>query len=82
MSQYLRYKSEEERIAFIADNKDIFVDGIGDLFFALCRLSNQLGVDVELAFNTVKSGISTKYSQKYKESKEAKTNHASAPYSL
>src|SRR3989344_9130510 len=57
MSQHLRYKSEEERKKFVKDNKHIFVDGIGDLFFGLCRLANQLGVDIEEAFNLVKKEI-------------------------
>lgn len=61
MSQHLRYKNEAERIKFVAENKEIFKDGIGDLFFGLCRLANQLGVDVEEAFNFVKDPIMTKY---------------------
>ena len=64
MSQYLRYKSESERIKFVKGNKNIFVDGIGDLFFGLCRLANQLGVDVEAAFNQVKDEIMAKYDHK------------------
>jgi NTP pyrophosphatase (non-canonical NTP hydrolase) len=68
MSKHLRYKSEEERIKFVNENKEVFKDGIGDLFFALCRLSNQLGIDIEDAFNTVKDDISKRYAN----SKEAK----------
>ena len=64
MSQHLRYKSEEERIKLIQEKKDLFVDGIGDLFFGLCRLANQLGVDVEGAFNLVKTEILGKYNHK------------------
>ncbi|MBL7160406.1 MAG: hypothetical protein ISS93_00970 [Candidatus Aenigmarchaeota archaeon] len=64
MSQHLRYKSEEERIKYVADNIAIFKDGIGDLFFALCRLANQLGVDIEDAFNAVKAEILAKYDHK------------------
>ena len=64
MSQYLRYKSEEERIALIREKKEVFVDGIGDLFFGLCRLANQLGVDIEEAFNLVKTEILSKYNHK------------------
>ena len=64
MSQHLRYKSEDERIMFVKENKEIFVDGIGDLFFALCRLSNQLDVDLEDAFNMVKEEILKKYDHK------------------
>lgn len=61
MSQHLRYKSEAERIKFVEDNKAIFIDGIGDLFFATCRLANQLGVDIEQAFNLVRKEILDKY---------------------
>lgn len=64
MSQHLRYKSEEERKRYVEENKEIFVDGIGDLFFGLCRLANQLGVDVEEAFNMVKNHVFEKYSKK------------------
>jgi NTP pyrophosphatase (non-canonical NTP hydrolase) len=64
MSQHLRYKSEEERIKFVRENKDVFVDGLGDLFFAMCRLANQLDVDLEDAFNLVKEEILKKYDHK------------------
>jgi len=64
MSQYLRYKSEKERIKFVKENKEIFMDGIGDLFFGTCRLANQLGVDVESSFNMVKDEILGKYHNK------------------
>ena len=64
LSQYLRYKSEKERIKFVKENKKIFVDGIGDLFFGLCRLANQLGVDIEKALNLVKKEIFVKYNHK------------------
>lgn len=68
MSQYLRYKNEKERIKFVKENKEIFTDGIGDLLFGTCRLANQLGVDVEEAFNLVKDQIIAKYSKFKKES--------------
>ncbi len=61
MSQHLRYKTEEERIKFVKNNKETFVDGVGDLLFGLCRLANQLGVDLEEAFNFVKKDILEKY---------------------
>jgi len=64
MSQHLRYKSEEERIKFVKENKEIFLDGIGDTFFALCRLANQLDVDIEEAFNMVQERILSKYNHK------------------
>jgi NTP pyrophosphatase (non-canonical NTP hydrolase) len=61
MSQHLRYKSEEERIKFVQEHKEIFIDGIGDLFFGICRLANQLNVDIEEAFNVAKDEILAKY---------------------
>ena len=64
MSQHLRYKSEDEMKKFISENKDIFVDGIGDTLFGLCRLANQLDVDIEEAFNLVKERIFKKYNEK------------------
>ncbi len=67
ISQHLRYKDEDERIKFVNSNKEVFVDGIGDLFFGTCGLANQLGVDVEEAFNLVKDSIVSKYSNKNKE---------------
>lgn len=70
MSQYLRYKDEKERIQIIKDKKDIFKDGIGDLFFGLCRLANQLNVDIEDAFNMVQKEILSKYKDK-----KVETNH-------
>jgi NTP pyrophosphatase (non-canonical NTP hydrolase) len=69
MSQHLRYKSEKERIRTIRDKKEVFKDGIGDLFFALCRLSNQLGVDIENAFNMVQKEILFKYNHTKAENK-------------
>ena len=64
MSQHLRYKSEEERIKLIEEKKGVFIDGIGDLFFGLCRLANQLNVDVEDAFDMVSKEILAKYNHK------------------
>lgn len=61
MSQHLRYKSEEERKKFVEEHKEIFIDGIGDLFFGTCRLANQLGVDIEQAFHIVQKEILEKY---------------------
>src|SRR3989339_1742370 len=69
MSQHLRYKSEKERRKYVEENKEIFKDGIGDLFFALCRLANQLDVDIEDAFNMVKKEILEKYNHKNPENK-------------
>jgi len=64
MSQFLRYKTEEERIKIIQEKKEVFKDGIGDLFFATCRLANQLDVDIEDAFNMVKVSIFKKFENK------------------
>lgn len=67
MSQHLRYKNEAERIEFVKNNQDIFKDGIGDLFFALLRLANQLNVDVTEAFNFSAEQILDKYNHQNKE---------------
>ena len=64
MSRHLRYRTRKEREKIIVDKKEIFVDGIGDLFFALCRLANQLDVDIEDAFNMVKENIFKRYGPK------------------
>ena len=69
MSQHLRYKNEKERVKIIKEEKEIFVDGIGDLFFGTCRLANQLGVDIEAAFNMVQKDILTKYNHRKAENK-------------
>jgi len=69
MSKHLRYKSEEERIVEIKKNKEVFKDGIGDLFFGLCRLANQLDIDIEEAFNMVQKEILEKYNHKNAENK-------------
>jgi NTP pyrophosphatase (non-canonical NTP hydrolase) len=64
MSKHLRYKSEDERKILIKARKEIFTDGIGDLFFALCRLANQLDVDIEDAFNMVHPHITSRYAHR------------------
>ena len=69
MSRFLRYQDKEERIKTIHEKRDEFVDGIGDVFFALCRLANQLEVDIEQAFNMVQKDIVSRYNQKNKEIK-------------
>lgn len=70
MSQHLRYKSKKEMKQYIKNNREIFVDGIGDLFFAMCRLSNQLGVDITEAFNMVSKNILKRYTKKNREGKK------------
>lgn len=72
MSKHLRYKDSAEMEEYIKENKDEFEDGIGDLFFALCRLSNQLGIDIEKSFNLVSTRIINKYKGKASESKHKK----------
>ena len=72
MSQHLRYKTESERQKFVRENRNIFEDGIGDLFFATCRLANQLGVDLEKSFNMVQKEILAKYNHKKPEDNHAK----------
>jgi hypothetical protein len=67
MSQHLRYKSKKECAKFVKENKEIFIDGVGDLFFGLCRLANQLDVDVEDAFNFASNHILKKYKNAGKE---------------
>ncbi|MEY4440950.1 MAG: hypothetical protein RLY49_576 [Candidatus Parcubacteria bacterium] len=64
MSKHLRYKKSKEMSKYIKENLDTFEDGIGDLFFALCRLSNQLGINVEKSFNLVTKRIEEKYKKK------------------
>ena len=51
----------------VDENKEIFVDGIGDMFFGICRLANQLGVDLEESFNLVQKEILAKYNNKNSE---------------
>lgn len=61
MSRHLRYKESDERGLIIQEKHDIFEDGIGDLMFAVLRLSNQLGVDAEEAFGKVSESITKRY---------------------
>jgi NTP pyrophosphatase (non-canonical NTP hydrolase) len=72
MSQHLRYKDEAERIQIIKEKHDVFKDGIGDLFFGMCRLANQLGVNIEEAFNMVQKEILAKYNHKNSEDNHTK----------
>jgi NTP pyrophosphatase (non-canonical NTP hydrolase) len=72
MSSRLRYRSEEERKRIIVDEKEMFVDGVGDLFFGLCRLANQLGVDVEEAFDAARKEIFARYDGRDGEEKRSK----------
>ena len=64
MSKHLRYRSLEERNEIIKEKHDVFEDGIGDLLFALLRLSNQIGVDAEEAFSKVSGSIIKRYEGK------------------
>lgn len=67
MSRHLRYKSQEERMAFVEENRDLFTQEMGDLFFGICRLANQLGIDLEEGFRLTHKKVQTKYAQKGKE---------------
>jgi NTP pyrophosphatase (non-canonical NTP hydrolase) len=62
MSRHLRYKTEEERIAFVQENKDLFEKEMGDLLFAVCRLANQLDVNLENGFTATHEKVLKKYS--------------------
>jgi len=69
ISQHLRYKNQEERIKFIKENNDLFTGEVGDVLFGLCRLANQLGVDLAEGFKKTKTKAFIKY-----EGKELETN--------
>ena len=69
MSKHLRYKNSDEMKECIKGDRDPFEDGIGDLFFGLCRLANQLGVKIDSSFDLVSGRIMTKYKGKKSESK-------------
>lgn len=64
MSRHLRYKSEVERIKFVEENRNMFTSEMGDLLFGLCRLANQLGVDLEDGFMQTQEKVFKKYDQK------------------
>ena len=76
MSRHLRYKPQEERISFVKENKEIFIHEIGDLLFGLCRLANQLGVDLEESFNAAQKRILEKYNHKNPENKIVRKEHS------
>lgn len=67
MSQHLRYKSMDEKKQIVQQKKDYFTKEMGDLFFGMCRLANQLGLDIEEGFNQVKEKIVLKYANEKKE---------------
>lgn len=64
MSRHLRFKSEEERIKLVEENRDMFTGETGDLLFGLYRLANQLGVDLEDGFLQTKEKVVKEYDQK------------------
>lgn len=76
MSKNLRYKSAGEMTQYIKENRDVFEDGIGDTLFVLCRLANQLGINMEKSFNLVSGRIVAKYSGKKMEYKLHKKKNA------
>jgi len=61
ISQHLRYKSESERIDYVKNNKDYFIAEMGDLLFGVCRLANQLDVNLEDGFKRTKEKAELKY---------------------
>lgn len=61
MSQHLRYKSETERLEYVKNNRDYFTAEMGDLLFGVCRLANQLGVNLEDGFHRTKDKAESKY---------------------
>ncbi len=69
MSKHLLYKSEEDRIEIVKENRDLFTKEFGDLLFGSIRLANQLGVDAEDAFNLAKEKVFNKYNNKEPENK-------------
>lgn len=75
MSRLLRYKTQAEREQIIIDKKNVFKDGVGDLFFALCRLANQLNIDIEEAFNNVSSEIIERFNPKLNKQNQHLTSH-------
>lgn len=68
MSKLLRYQNSDERLETIKVKHQELEDGIGDAFFAFCRLANQLEVDIETAFNQVKDKIQQRYNSDHPES--------------
>jgi len=61
ISQHLRYKNKEERIKFVKNNIDLFTGEMGDMMFDLCRLANQLNVDLTKGFKMTKTKVFEKY---------------------
>jgi NTP pyrophosphatase (non-canonical NTP hydrolase) len=72
MSRHLRYKSVQERMDFVKANKELFTNEMGDLFFGLCRLSNQLGVNLEEGFLQTQEKVEKKYTEKGKETNKVR----------
>ncbi len=68
MSQHLRYKSESERVEFVKNHQDYFTAEMGDLLFGVCRLANQLGINLEEGFFITKEKAEAKYGPGAKES--------------
>ncbi|MBI2426320.1 MAG: hypothetical protein HYV34_00580 [Candidatus Kerfeldbacteria bacterium] len=69
MSQFLRYKSREEREKFVSEHQELFEKELGDVLFGLLRLANQLGVDAERGFLAAKAKIEKKYTSGVAENK-------------
>ncbi len=69
MPKLLRYKNLDERAAVVREHHEELADGIGDLFSGLCRLANQLGVDIDRAFDATTTEFLRKYRGKVSEAK-------------
>ena len=61
MSQYLRYKTREQREEYVKTHKNLFEKEIGDLMFGTLRIANQLGVDAEKGFEKAKQKLERKF---------------------
>ena len=68
MSRLLRYKNQEERLQVLHEHHAEFLDDMGDLLFATCRLANQLQINLDEAFNSVSKNILERYIKQHPES--------------
>jgi NTP pyrophosphatase (non-canonical NTP hydrolase) len=75
MSKYLRYKNEAERTEIIDKKHEKFTEEFGDLIFGICRLANQLKIDIEEAFALSSSKILAEYTAKRPEHKNIHTEN-------
>lgn len=61
ISQHIRYKPKDEIGKFVDENRVLFEEEIGDLFFGTFRLANQFGVDLDRAFEITRKKAFEKY---------------------